>query len=89
MTSHDKTKDELLSEIAELRRKNAEFKRSESEHKLVEKKIQEQNDFLHTVLESLAHPFYVIPDFDTFSIRSKLSSWNSWGWVGAVKCSAP
>ncbi|MGO8880422.1 MAG: response regulator [Desulfomonilaceae bacterium] len=67
MTSHNKTEDDLLREIAELRRKNAEFKRSESEHKLAEKKIQEQNDFLHTVLESLAHPFYVI-DAEDYSL---------------------
>ncbi|MCX5873244.1 MAG: ATP-binding protein [Deltaproteobacteria bacterium] len=67
MTSHNKIEDELLREIAELRRTNAEFKRSESEHKLAEKKIREQNDFLHTVLESLAHPFYVI-DAEDYSL---------------------
>ncbi len=67
MTSNNKTEDELLREIAELRLENAEFKRSESEHKLAEKKIQEQNDFLNTVLESLAHPFYVI-DAEDYSL---------------------
>ena len=67
MTSHNKTEDELLREIAELRQKNTAFKRSESEHKLAEKKIQDQNDFLHTVLESLAHPFYVI-DAEDYSL---------------------
>jgi len=29
------------------------------------------------------------PDFDTFSIKFRISGWNSWGWYGCLKCSAP
>ncbi|MFC2111370.1 ATP-binding protein [Bacteroidota bacterium] len=50
MKDAHKTKEQLLVELQELRTLN----------KNTEEKIQQQNNFLYTILDSLTHPFYVI-----------------------------
>ncbi len=51
------------------------------ERKLAEEKIQQQNEFLNTVLESLTHPFYVINtnDFSIMMTNTAASGSNSSG----------
>ena len=60
LPDEEKTKEQLISELAALRQRITELEASESERKQAEEKIQQQNRFLKNVLDSLAYPFYVV-----------------------------
>jgi len=71
MKDEDKTKDQLVHELGDLRRHIAELENSEIRNKPVEDQIQHRNGFLHLILEALPHPFYVIDAFDyTISVAN-------------------
>ena len=71
MKDEDKTKEQLVNELVDLRRQIAESENSEIRNKRVEDQIQHRNGFLHLILEALPHPFYVIDAFDyTISVAN-------------------
>jgi signal transduction histidine kinase len=51
-----------------LRHAHGEITREVAQRRRAEERIQQQNDFLKTVIESLAHPFYVV-DVADYTIR--------------------
>jgi len=61
--------EEVVAErTAELAKTNEELQVEVTERKRVEKKIQQQNEFLSSVLDSLTHPFYVI-DANDYTVK--------------------
>jgi PAS domain S-box-containing protein len=56
-----------------------------SERKAAEARIEEQNEFLRTVLESLTHPFYVI-DVRTYRVTLANSSTAAHGFRDGATC---
>ena len=68
MKDEDKTKDELINQLVEMRQRIAELKKVRAERKEVEERNQQQNKFLRGVLESLTHPFCVI-DANDYTIK--------------------
>ncbi|MGO9738848.1 MAG: PAS domain-containing protein [Desulfomonilaceae bacterium] len=63
MQDHEKTKDQLIDELNEIRSRLAETERMK-----YQRDIQRQNEFLNNVIESLPHPFYVI-DVNDYTIK--------------------
>ena len=63
MQDHEKTKDQLIDELNEIRSRLAETERMKYQGD-----IQRQNEFLNNVIESLPHPFYVI-DVNDYTIK--------------------
>ncbi|MFC2102084.1 PAS domain S-box protein [Bacteroidota bacterium] len=52
--------------------------RAEEEKRRVQENLNAQNKFLHTIIESLPHPFYVInPDDYTVLLGNSASGWSS------------
>jgi len=68
MKDADKSKKQSTNELVELRRRVAELEALEKEHKRTDKKLQQQNEFLNSVLESLSSPFYVV-DVHDYSVK--------------------
>jgi len=64
----DKTKEQLIGELATLRKQIADLETSEAECKRGHEKIQQQNEFLGRILDSLSYPFYVV-DASDYTIR--------------------
>ncbi len=61
--------EEKVSErTKELDKTNRELQKEIVEHRRADEKVQQQNEFLNNVLESLTHPFYVI-DADDYTIK--------------------
>jgi len=63
MQDHEKTKDQLIDELNEIR-----IRLAETERMKYQGDIQRQNEFLNNVIESLPHPFYVI-DVNDYTIK--------------------
>ncbi len=59
---------ELVERADELSTTNGQLTREITERAKAEERIQQQNEFLHTVLESLTHPFCVI-DANDYTVK--------------------
>ncbi len=57
---HEDLEEQVRNRTLRLTELNEELTREVAERKRGEERIREQTDFLETVLESLAHPFYVV-----------------------------
>ena len=68
MKAIDRTKQQLIDELSEMRQRVTELEASEAVLKQTQEKIQEHNEFLRKTLNSLAYPLYVIDAHD-YSIR--------------------
>ena len=68
MRDIDKTKEQLVNELEEMRQRCDELEASETERRQMEEQIRRQNDFLTHLLESLPHPFYVV-DVSSYMIK--------------------
>lgn len=68
MQDKDKTKEQLIRELRELHGRVQDLEKSEGRYKQAKERIKQQAEFLHLVLESLPHPFYVI-DASDYTIR--------------------
>ncbi len=68
MKNTDRLKKQPANELEELRRRVAELEALEEEHKRTDKELQQQNEFLSSVLESLSNPLYVV-DIHDLSIK--------------------
>jgi signal transduction histidine kinase len=68
MQDKDKTKQELIRQLRELHRRVQDLEESEYRYKRAKERIKPQAEFLHLVLESIPHPFYVIDAAD-YTIR--------------------
>jgi PAS domain S-box-containing protein len=60
MKNKEPSKSELLQEIDKLKKQNAKLKRSQKQQFINREDQSQQQTFLHNVIESLTHPFYVI-----------------------------
>ncbi|NPV93185.1 MAG: PAS domain S-box protein [Firmicutes bacterium] len=58
MLDEDKTREELLEELAELRRQVAEFKNLEVRHKQAEEALKEQLQFLQKLIDTIPNPIF-------------------------------
>ena len=52
MSTSDKTKEQLISELAELRQQTSKLEQSETEHKRVEEELRKTKEYLDNVIES-------------------------------------
>jgi PAS domain S-box-containing protein len=69
MGQDDETKEERLgSKLQEALSRISEFEGLESQCRLAEDRVAQQEDFLNRVLESLTHPFYVL-DASDYTIK--------------------
>lgn len=68
MNVKDKSKEELLDELARVSEHIAELEAFKARCEQAEVRITTQNEFLNNVLEALNHPFYVL-DVNDYSIK--------------------
>jgi signal transduction histidine kinase len=64
MEDDRRTKEQLVREIKSLEKRVRQLEQFETQCTQKEKGSREQSDFMHLVLESIPHPFYVIDAFD-------------------------
>ena len=60
MKDNDKTKEQLVSELAELKQRIAVFEKSETERKQAEEVIQEAREYAESIVETVRHPLVVL-----------------------------
>jgi signal transduction histidine kinase len=66
--AHDELEKRVLDRTAALAEANEELRAEIAEHSTAEETISRQNLFLHQVLESLTHPFYVL-DANDYTVK--------------------
>ncbi len=71
----------------DLMRRLEELEKMSGERRSTEQPVKKQTEFLHLVLESLDHPFYVI-DVETFAITLANSAAQMGGLTGKSTCHA-
>ena len=72
MKDQDKTKEQLINELVELRQRVAELEAADTERQRVEKALRESGRFLHSVLDAIQDGISVL-DCDLNVIR--VNSW--------------
>ncbi len=60
MKDKDKTKKQVINELAELRQWNAELEKSETQYKLVEKKLRKEKDYLEKLHNSIGEAIFTV-----------------------------
>ena len=68
MNDEDKTKEQLVGELAELRQRVAELEKQETGLAWTKNRVEQHAGFLDLVFESLPNPFYVI-DASDYTIK--------------------
>ncbi|MCK5434771.1 MAG: PAS domain-containing protein, partial [Dehalococcoidales bacterium] len=64
----DKSREQLINELLKMRQRLVKLEVADTERKRAEQKIQQQSEFLNSVLKSLTYPFYVI-DANDYTIK--------------------
>ena len=85
MKDQEKTKEQLINELGELRQRIINLESTESDHKKLEEKIQKQKKFLEATFNSLTHPFYVI-DVNDYSIKLSNQATRIYDVTKSTKC---
>lgn len=68
MRDIDRTQAQLTNELVRMRQRIVELEAPEAERKRPEEQVQQQNDFLSSLLNSVASPLYVI-DANDYTIK--------------------